>query len=92
MILLDAFYPGRYGGTGKVVDWAAVAGSLDQLGSAPLILAGGLDPQNVAQAIRTVRPHGVDAASGVESSPGVKDAARVCRFVTAARAALDEPE
>jgi len=86
-LLLDAAAPGQYGGTGKTISWLEIANHHDQLGI-PLILAGGLTPENVAEAIRTVRPHGVDVASGVESSPGVKDKEKMRLFVAAARAAF----
>jgi len=88
-ILLDAESPGEYGGTGKTISWTGLSDHHDQLG-VPLILAGGLTPENVAEAIHTVRPHGVDVASGVESSPGVKDRAKMQAFVEAAQTALAE--
>ena len=79
--LLDT--PSRgYGGTGRPFDWSLAEGVSEV---APVILAGGLTPENVADAARAVRPWAVDVASGVESSPGVKDAARMARFVAAVR-------
>jgi len=79
--LLDT--PSRgFGGTGRPFDWSLAEGVSE---AAPVILAGGLTPENVADAIRAVRPWAVDVASGVESSPGVKDADRMSRFVTAVR-------
>lgn len=83
-VLLDAASDG-YGGSGHTFDWA-----LARQAGAPgrrLILAGGLTPENVAQAVREVRPFGVDVASGVERAPGVKDHDKVRRFVTAAKEA-----
>jgi phosphoribosylanthranilate isomerase len=80
----------QYGGTGEAVDWSALAGHSRWLGEAPLILAGGLTPDNVAEAIRVVRPHAVDVASGVESSPGKKDHTKVRDFVAAAREAFEQ--
>jgi len=87
-ILLDAESPGQYGGTGKTISWAGLTDYRDCLHGIPLILAGGLTPENVAEAIRTVRPHGVDVASGVESSPGVKDKEKMRAFVAAAKSAF----
>ena len=82
--LLDT--PSRgYGGTGLPFDWSLAEGVSE---AAPVILAGGLAPENVADAVRAVRPWAVDVASGVESSPGVKDADRMLRFVTAVREVL----
>jgi phosphoribosylanthranilate isomerase len=79
--LLDT--PSRgYGGTGRPFDWSLAEGVSEV---APVILAGGLTPENVADAVRAVRPWAVDVASGVESSPGVKDADRMSRFVHAVR-------
>jgi phosphoribosylanthranilate isomerase len=87
-ILLDAGSAERPGGTGRRLDWPGVAALRD---AAPwLMLAGGLDPENVAEAIRIVGPDAVDVSSGVESAPGVKDPARVAAFVRAARAAGEE--
>ena len=86
-IMLDAYDPRAVGGTGKSFNWDLVAkarsdGLMDDL--PPIILAGGLDPANVAEAIAAVRPWGVDVSSGVESSPGVKDMNKVEAFLRAA--------
>jgi phosphoribosylanthranilate isomerase len=89
-ILLDSFAPGSYGGTGHVVDWPAVGSRGEPLFGLPLILAGGLTPENVAEAIATAKPDAVDVASGVESSPGNKDPAKVRAFVAAAKGAFDK--
>jgi phosphoribosylanthranilate isomerase len=80
--LYDAFSAG-FGGSGLQAPWPLIA----KLGRRPFLLAGGLTPDNVAAAIAAVRPDGVDVASGVERSPGRKDATRVVRFIEAARAA-----
>jgi phosphoribosylanthranilate isomerase len=82
--LLDAAVSGAHGGTGMAWDHGLLAGR--DLG-APIILAGGLNPANVAAAIAAVRPYAVDTASGVESAPGIKDAGRMRDFVDAARRA-----
>jgi phosphoribosylanthranilate isomerase len=82
-ILVDAHVPGMHGGTGQTAPWQLLA---DFKPGVPLILAGGLTPENVAEAIRIVRPYAVDVASGVESSPGRKDADKLRRFVEAVRA------
>lgn len=84
-VLLDSFVPGEMGGTGHVAPWHLLAG-FDP--GVPVILAGGLTPGNVAEAVRVVRPWGVDVASGVESAPGVKDPSKVAAFVAAVRTAL----
>jgi phosphoribosylanthranilate isomerase len=81
-VLFDARVPGQYGGTGKTAPWALFA---DFKPRVPLILAGGLGPDNVAEAIRIVRPYAVDVAGGVEKSPGVKDKAKMERFIQNAR-------
>jgi len=82
--LIDAYDPDLYGGAGKCVDWPMLAPHQGSLEGIPLILAGGLNPQNVARAIEAAQPAGVDIASGVESSPGVKDAQLVAALVAAA--------
>lgn len=89
-VLLDAYAPGAYGGTGQVVDWNVVRNERDLLMGLPVILAGGLTPENVAEAIITARPDAVDVASGVESAPGKKDPEKVRRFIAEARRAFEE--
>lgn len=91
LVIVDASTPrnapgSALGGTGAKVDWAALAREAS-LGI-PLVLAGGLEPDNVAEAIRITNPSGVDTASGVESSPGRKDPHKVRAFIAAARHAL----
>jgi phosphoribosylanthranilate isomerase len=91
-VLLDAFSPTARGGSGRRFDWDLVAGAreagaLD--GAPPIILAGGLTPQNVRAAIRRLQPWGVDVSTGVETSPGVKSAEKISRFVAAIRSASD---
>ena len=88
LVLLDALVAGAYGGTGQLVDWGVAQAYRAQIGTTPLVLAGGLTPENVATAIRTVGPAAVDVASGVESHPGRKDPTRVEAFVAAARVAF----
>jgi phosphoribosylanthranilate isomerase len=83
-LLLDAHDPERFGGTGRTVDWARAS----QLARhRRVILSGGLRPGNVTEAIRTVRPYGIDVSSGVEARPGIKDGAKLRAFFEAARAA-----
>jgi phosphoribosylanthranilate isomerase len=81
--LLDAFVPGQQGGTGHTFNWdlAVEAVKLGKL----VFLAGGLTPENVAEAVRRVQPYGVDVSSGVESAPGKKDPAKVRAFIEAAK-------
>jgi phosphoribosylanthranilate isomerase len=83
-VLLDAYVKGMPGGTGATFDWSLAAQIAQQR---KLTLAGGLTPANVADAVRAVRPYCVDTASGVESAPGVKDAALVRAFVERAKQA-----
>ena len=82
--LLDAHVPGRRGGTGETFDWELVAGHRR---SVPLILSGGLTPDNVSEAIDATRPFAVDTASGTEAAPGRKDPARLLAFFRAVEAA-----
>ena len=84
-VLLDAYVAEAHGGTGAQFDWMLAVRARD-LGR-PLVLAGGLTPTNVAEAVRTVRPYGVDVSSGVESAPGRKDPEKLAEFVRAARSA-----
>ena len=79
--LFDGNAAGEQGGSGKLFDWTQLPGSL----SAPMILAGGLTPENVGDALAAARPYAVDVASGIESAPGVKDLEKMRRFVAAVR-------
>jgi len=81
--LLDSHAAGAAGGTGGAFDWTRVPRGFGR----PLVLAGGLDAGNVTQAIAVAKPHAVDVSSGIESAPGVKDAAKMRAFVAAVRAA-----
>lgn len=88
LLLYDAKPPkdaSRPGGLGVTFDWSLLGGA-----PTPFLLSGGLDPTNVEDAVRQVRPHGVDVSSGVESAPGRKDESRIRAFVAAARAASEE--
>lgn len=88
MALLDGFRPGQFGGTGAIADWRIAATYATTKGVPSLVLAGGLTPENVGDAIAAVRPAAVDTAGGVESSPGKKDMARMQAFVRTAREAF----
>lgn len=93
-LLLDAFQVGAFGGTGQRLDWTLARRFVEQCGSAiRVILSGGLAPENVGDAIREVRPPGVDVASGVERAgePRRKDPARMEAFIAAVRAAEAGP-
>jgi phosphoribosylanthranilate isomerase len=84
--LVDASVQGAYGGTGVTADWQ---GAAELAKKYPFLLAGGLAPENVAQAVQKVRPWGVDVASGVEYAPGEKDANKINAFVRAVRETMD---
>lgn len=77
-LLLDAFNENTYGGTGETFDWSLAKVVLDL----PIVLAGGLNPDTVADAIKQVNPYAVDVSSGVESSKGIKDIDKIKRFIT----------
>jgi phosphoribosylanthranilate isomerase len=81
-VVLDAYSEAEYGGSGKTVDWA-LARSVVELARVPVVLAGGLTPDNVAAAVRAVGPAGVDVSSGVESSPGRKSEEKMAAFFSA---------
>lgn len=82
-VLIDAYHPNLYGGTGETSDWAISAKLAQNLPG--LMLAGGLNPDNVSLAVEQVRPYAVDVASGVEASPGKKDHDKVRRFIQNAK-------
>jgi len=88
VILLDAHQPHEYGGTGKQIDWSAVTACREFVGDTPWVLAGGLTPFNVADAITVTDADAVDTASGVETSPGVKDPLLMRAFCTTAKKAF----
>jgi len=79
--MLDAFHDDLWGGTGGAFDWSLVPGGMAR----PIILSGGLTADNVADAIRRVRPYAVDVSSGVEASKGIKDAAKIAAFIGAVK-------
>jgi phosphoribosylanthranilate isomerase len=87
-VMVDARTSGALGGTGRNFDWKLVVGLARRR---RMVLAGGLTPDNVENAIAMVRPWCVDVASGVESSPGIKDVAKIEAFVTHARRAAVTP-
>jgi phosphoribosylanthranilate isomerase len=91
-LLFDVARPGEYGGTGHTLDWAAIGSVRDQFRQLPLVLAGGLTPFNVAEAVAAVRPDAVDVASGIEAKPGIKDMMLVRAFVQSAKKALGDPQ
>lgn len=82
-LLLDAFVDGKHGGTGTAFDWSLIPRGLPL----PVILSGGLNPANVAEAIRRVAPWAVDVSSGVEASPGIKDPQKIAAFMKEVRSA-----
>jgi phosphoribosylanthranilate isomerase len=81
-ILVDAYEPGRYGGTGKISDWRL---AIKVKETHPLILSGGLSAENIREAIEAVRPHAVDINSGIEISPGKKDPDKIRRIMEVVR-------
>jgi phosphoribosylanthranilate isomerase len=85
-LLLDSHVPGKAGGTGQTFDWSELPRDLKK----PVILAGGLDADNVVVGIRRVRPYAVDVSGGVESAPGIKDREKIIRFIERVRAYSDE--
>ena len=80
-LLLDSYNPNSYGGTGEIFDWSLARVKINL----PIILAGGLNSENVSEAISQVKPYAVDASSGVESSPGVKDIDKILAFIQSVR-------
>jgi phosphoribosylanthranilate isomerase len=80
-LLLDAWVEGARGGTGTTFDWSLIPGDLPT----PVVLSGGLNPDNVEQAVRRVRPWAVDVSSGVESAKGIKDVRKMEAFMTGVR-------
>ncbi len=84
-LLLDTYRPGRPGGTGEVFDWSLIPKRL----AGRVILAGGLSPENVGQAIRRVRPYAVDVSGGVERSKGIKDRVKIAAFLRGVHRGID---
>lgn len=82
-LLLDAWVPGMPGGTGERFDWSLIPPALPT----PVILSGGLTPDNVAEAVQRVRPWAVDVSSGVEATKGIKDAHKIAQFIAKAKTA-----
>ncbi len=80
-LLLDAYVSGAHGGTGTRFDWTLIPKNLPK----PIVLSGGLDPENVVEAIRQVRPAAVDVSSGVEAAKGIKDPRRILSFISGVR-------
>lgn len=86
-ILADSYVPNKYGGAGATHDWSISRRIRNRISPKPLILAGGLNPRNVRDALLTVRPFAVDVSSGVESKPGVKDRGKIMAFIKEVRRA-----
>ncbi len=84
-ILLDSYVPEKKGGSGITHDWGISKRIKEAIAPTPLVLAGGLTPQNIKEAIRTVKPYAVDVSTGVEASPGRKDRDKVFKFVKKAK-------
>lgn len=83
-LLVDTYHPSEYGGSGTVGDWSLARELAARI---PILLAGGLTPENVGEAVRQVNPWGVDVASGVEASSGFKDVSKISAFIAAAKSA-----
>jgi phosphoribosylanthranilate isomerase len=81
-LLLDAFVPGVPGGTGERFDWGLIPANLPK----PMVLSGGLTPDNIAEAVQRIRPWAVDVSSGVEVAKGIKDAHKIAQFIARAKA------
>jgi phosphoribosylanthranilate isomerase len=84
-IILDSFAHGKHGGTGVIHDWGISRQVKHAVHPKPLILAGGLNPENVADAVRTVEPYAVDVSSGVEQQPGIKSHQKIVEFIKNAK-------
>ncbi len=84
-VLVDSFVSGKFGGTGRVHDWELSKRVKRLIHPKPLILAGGLNPENVQDAVRAVQPYAVDVSTGVESQPGIKDSKKVFEFIKNAK-------
>ena len=84
-ILLEPYVAGKYGGTGKIADWSMAAGIVSALPEKKVFLAGGLNPENGSAAVRAVRPFALDASSGLEKSPGIKDLKKIIQFIKAVK-------
>jgi phosphoribosylanthranilate isomerase len=84
-VLVDSFVPDRFGGTGEVHDWELSKRVKEKVHPKPLILAGGLNPENVQDAVHVVKPYAVDVSSGVETKPGIKDSKKVFEFIKNAK-------
>jgi len=84
-VLIDSFVSSKFGGTGEVHDWELSKRVKEKVHPKPLILAGGLNPENVQDAVHVVKPYAVDVSSGVETKPGIKDSKKVFEFIKNAK-------
>ncbi|MGB9853896.1 MAG: phosphoribosylanthranilate isomerase [Candidatus Bathyarchaeales archaeon] len=89
-VLVDSSFSNKYGGTGLTHDWGISKRVREAIYPKPLILAGGLNPENVKEAVKTVKPYAVDVSTGVESKPGVKDLEKVAAFIRNAKSVLSD--
>lgn len=85
LVFLDAYHPKQMGGTGETADWNLAAKIVELMSEQRFVLAGGLNADNVTEAISKVRPYGVDVSSGVERAPGIKDPTKLAAFIAAVR-------